>query len=121
MEPGYGLELLQTQKLILTPELRQAIMVLQMNVQELSQFILQEVENNPLLDIADDQSNEAEADFPTEDDYEEWMDYFSDSSDLGVSQVSAKKSKEQSLLFYQDIPVSSNSMWDCLLYTSRCV
>ncbi len=115
MEPGYGLELLQTQKLILTPELRQAIMVLQMNVQELAQFILQEVEDNPLLDIADDQSNEVEADSPTEDDYEEWMDYFLDSSDPGIAQVSAKKSKEQSLLFYQGMPLSSNSMWDALL------
>jgi RNA polymerase sigma-54 factor len=51
MKPAYGLELIQTQKLVLTPELHQAIMILQMNVQELSALIAEEVENNPLLDL----------------------------------------------------------------------
>ena len=44
MKPAYGLELVQTQKLVLTPELHQAIMILQMNVREPSGLILRKSE-----------------------------------------------------------------------------
>jgi RNA polymerase sigma-54 factor len=114
VEPGYSLELVQTQKLILTPELRQAIMVLQMNVQELAQFILREVEANPLLDVSDEQSDTISSDGPVDDDYEEWIAYFADSSDLGVVQTTLKDNKDQVGPSYQDIPETTGSIWDVL-------
>lgn len=84
MKPGYGLELVQTQKLILTPELHQALMILQMNVQELSELILEEAEKNPLLELVDETQNEISSDSL---EYEEdWVAYFFDSSDLGLGQ-----------------------------------
>ncbi len=47
---GYGLQMQQTQKLIMTPELRQAIAVLQLPVTELRDFIEQELLENPCLE-----------------------------------------------------------------------
>ncbi len=82
MKPGYGLELVQAQKLALTPEVRQAIMVLQMNALELAGFIRQQVEENPLLDLVRDPQEEALPETPDPKD-EEWLAYFCDSSDLG--------------------------------------
>ncbi|HEY3313896.1 MAG TPA: RNA polymerase factor sigma-54 [Bacillota bacterium] len=44
----------QTQKLIMTPELRQAITVLQLSATELGEFIAEEVQNNPVLEIREE-------------------------------------------------------------------
>jgi RNA polymerase sigma-54 factor len=47
---GFGLHMQQTQRLIMTPELRQAIAVLQLPVTELSDFIENELLENPCLE-----------------------------------------------------------------------
>jgi len=47
------LELRTSQTLVMTPQLQQAIKLLQMSNLDLSQFVEQEVEKNPLLEIAD--------------------------------------------------------------------
>ena len=47
-----NLFLRQTQSLVMTPQLMQSIQLLQMTHFELTQFIAQEVEKNPLLEIA---------------------------------------------------------------------
>lgn len=78
MGVAYSLVLEQTQKLIMTQELRQAIAILQMPTQELLDFVQKEFEENPLLDLVEDDSRpempEAEP---------EWLEYFRDTSDLG--------------------------------------
>jgi RNA polymerase sigma-54 factor len=51
MRLGFGLQMQQTQRLIMTPELRQAITVLQLPVTELSQFIEAELLENPCLEV----------------------------------------------------------------------
>lgn len=94
MRMGFGLNIEQTQKLIMTPELRQAITILQLSSLELENYIEQQLQENPLLEVKDD-----EAESPAEpvaetkkDDVEtgeerydiEWREYFSDSSDLGI-------------------------------------
>jgi RNA polymerase sigma-54 factor len=48
----FDLSLIQSQKIILTPQLRQAIEILKMNSQELSEYILKEMETNPALEIS---------------------------------------------------------------------
>lgn len=50
MKISYGLNLIQTQKLALTPELRQAIEILQYNSVELNEHIKNEMMENPLLE-----------------------------------------------------------------------
>lgn len=59
MRLGYGLHLQQTQKLIMTPELRQAIAVLQLPVAELEEFIEQELLENPCLEAEPKEETEA--------------------------------------------------------------
>ncbi len=53
MKIGFELNLQQTQKLIMTPELRQAIQVLQYNNIELKDYIERQMEVNPFLEVAD--------------------------------------------------------------------
>src|ERR1700679_3505541 len=48
------LDLRQAQTLVMTPQLQQAIKLLQMSNQELGDFVAQEVEQNPLLERAED-------------------------------------------------------------------
>ncbi len=51
MRLGFELNLEQSQKLIMTPELRQAIKLLQFTSQELYQYVEQEIQTNPLLEM----------------------------------------------------------------------
>jgi RNA polymerase sigma-54 factor len=69
-----SLFLRQSQSLVMTPQLMQSIQLLQMTFLELNQFIAQEVEKNPLLELAtgpeqtesDFRSDAAAADSPAE-------------------------------------------------------
>ncbi|MBP3759474.1 MAG: RNA polymerase factor sigma-54 [Firmicutes bacterium] len=51
MRLGYDLTIEQTQKLTMTPELIQAIQILQYNSQELEDFVSKEIMENPILEI----------------------------------------------------------------------
>ncbi len=53
MNMRQSLHLRQTQSLVMTPQLRQAIQMLQMSTVELGAFLAAEVERNPLIEIAD--------------------------------------------------------------------
>ncbi|MCL4424768.1 MAG: RNA polymerase factor sigma-54 [Firmicutes bacterium] len=81
MELSLGLE--QRQRLIMTPMLRQAMAILQLPALELNTFLRQEVLNNPLLEMQEEATDSDEGGPPEED--AEWMEYFSDSSDLGLN------------------------------------
>ncbi|MFV0627519.1 MAG: RNA polymerase factor sigma-54 [Alphaproteobacteria bacterium] len=63
------LEIKQTQSLLMTPQLRQAINLLQMSNLELNDLITQELENNPFLEREEDVVNNLEIDNQTIDDY----------------------------------------------------
>ena len=97
MKMNFNLNLLQTQKLIMTPELKQAIEILQYNAQELNEFIDEELLNNPVLEkasqsaeeIQEKQSDEsAEFEYDSdkgekEVDWQDMMNYFEDARPLG--------------------------------------
>ncbi len=51
MRLGYDLTIEQTQKLTMTPELIQAIQILQYNSQELEDFVSREIMENPILEM----------------------------------------------------------------------
>ena len=53
MAVGPRLDIRQTQALVMTPQLQQAIRLLQLTNLELSQYVEQELERNPLLERAD--------------------------------------------------------------------
>jgi len=50
MKLGYELTIEQTQKLVMTPELIQAIQILQFNTQELDHFVQEQLLTNPVLE-----------------------------------------------------------------------
>lgn len=62
-----NLFLRQSQSLVMTPQLMQSIQLLQMTFLELNQFIAQEVEKNPLLELASS-PEQTEPDFRSEPD-----------------------------------------------------
>ncbi len=77
------LELRQGQQLVMTPQLQQAIRLLQLSNMELSQFVETELERNPLLEMDDAPElgpkieNTADAEAAperTERNEEEWLD-----------------------------------------------
>ncbi|MHB1406305.1 MAG: RNA polymerase factor sigma-54 [Desulfitobacteriaceae bacterium] len=85
MRLGYGLNLEQTQKLIMTPELRQAIAILQLSALELSTYVDEQLLENPLLEVQEDSSDQKEAveapapaeERQAEDKWEiDWQEYF---------------------------------------------
>lgn len=59
------LDLRQTQSLVMTPQLQQAIKLLQLNNLELAAFLESELEQNPLLDRESDRGEADEAPAPT--------------------------------------------------------
>lgn len=69
MKMGFELNLTQTQKLIMTPELRQAIQILQFNNVELMEYVYKQLEINPFLESAD-QKNQDSSNEETEVKYE---------------------------------------------------
>lgn len=50
MKLGYGLTIEQSQKLVMTPELIQAIQILQFNTQELESYVQEQLLTNPVLE-----------------------------------------------------------------------
>ena len=99
MRIGYGLSLEQTQKLIMTPELRQAITILQLSALELSTYVEEQLLENPLLETQEESSEikeevertdaapTAEEERPAEEKWEvDWQDYFHDQDENRVRQ-----------------------------------
>jgi len=97
MRLGQDLRLVQSQRLVVTPELRQAIKILRLTSLELAAYLQEQVLQNPLLELVEDAAS-AETGEPTvsgeetpeeepapqsQDEPEDWVEYFQDSSDLG--------------------------------------
>jgi len=69
----------QQQKLIMTPELRQAIAVLQMSTLELGEYIQKEMVENPFLEEKEEETGEVQSEKETgENKLEQWMEYLDD-------------------------------------------
>lgn len=54
---GFELNLEQQQKLVMTPELRLSLKILQMPQHELEELVQQEIESNPILELSDEEIN----------------------------------------------------------------
>ncbi|NLJ57528.1 MAG: RNA polymerase factor sigma-54 [Tissierellia bacterium] len=85
MKMGFELNLTQTQKLIMTPELRQAIQILQFNNVELTEYINKQLEINPFLESVEnknDDSNEEKIPESKEKDEIDWRELAEKYDDL---------------------------------------
>lgn len=131
MRIGYGLNIEQTQKLIMTPELRQAITVLQLSSLELSKYIEQQLQENPLLELRDDDAEKAaelvdkgkpEKAGEEKKEYDlDWELYFQDSSDLGFTRQ--ERRWEQTEYSYENFLSQAPTLSEHLLsqlFLSNC-
>ncbi|MBO8173289.1 MAG: RNA polymerase factor sigma-54 [Bacillaceae bacterium] len=82
MNMNFGLQQIQTQKLVMTQELRQAISILQYSSLELAEYLHQQAHENPLIDIQSvDRLNRQQTETPSteqgpkEIDWEEYLRY----------------------------------------------
>jgi len=123
LQVGYGLNLEQKQKLIMTPELRQAIMILQMPLLELGLYIEQQLQENPFLEISEEEADFVEAE--KQDDIDnssnekreydiDWETYFQDSSDIGLGRQDEERSSEP--YNYENIAGSAPTLTEHLLF-----
>ncbi|HWQ61353.1 MAG TPA: RNA polymerase factor sigma-54 [Negativicutes bacterium] len=93
MRMDYGLRLELTQKLVMTPQLRQAIAILQLSSLELTEMVEQELLENPVLEAEEKPAAEP-VEEETDDkirEYFDWADYFDDGTDSGYSPRSDDK------------------------------
>lgn len=94
MKLTHDIFLEQQQKLLMTPELRQAIAMLQMSTLELGEYVQKELEENPFLEEKEtetDESFESESNVDessasetVDNKTEDWLEYFHD-RDIGIS------------------------------------
>jgi len=80
MNLGFSLRLEQTQKLIMTPELRQAIKILQLSSTELTEYVTQIITENPLIEIQETLPNSEGQDKKTLE--VNWEDYLQNLQNL---------------------------------------
>lgn len=92
MKLTHDIFLEQQQRLLMTPELRQAIAMLQMSTLELGEYMQKELEENPFLEEKEQEEpldHESNAEDPgiseaVDNKTEEWLEYFHD-RDSGIS------------------------------------
>lgn len=126
MRLGYGLNVEQTQKLVMTPELRQAITVLQLSSLELGMYIQKQLEENPLLELKEDEPErdgeqtgdtaqpEEAAGEPKREYDVDWEEYFQDSSDLGLPR--REKNPEPAAYTYENFLSQAPTLTEHLLF-----
>jgi len=106
---NYELTLEQSQKLIMTPELRQAIQLLQYNSLELQEYILREIEENPLLEYEDTIEEPQEiSDF----DQIDWKEYIENYDDISYKQ---EINKDENTITFENFFTSSQTLKEYLL------
>lgn len=118
MKMAYRLQMEQAQKLIMTPELRQAIMVLQFATLDLHQYIQQQCLENPVLEWDENPEEEtlAEGDPGTAE--LDWLEYFDDGSDLGMPRQKLVPEEGRPGLWEQHLSRSS-SLYEHLQWQLR--
>ncbi len=93
MRMDYSLKLELTQKLVMTPQLRQAIAILQLSSLELSEMVEQELLENPVLEMEEKAPAEPVVEETNDriSEYFEWANYFDDGTDHGYAPPGEEK------------------------------
>lgn len=119
MRMGYDLTLEQQQKLVMTPELKLALKILQLPALELDELIQYELESNPVLDIIEDNKEEkpenqkasTEKEREKEIDWKEYLQYQGKSYQLANTEYD-----EPSELSYENMVTYSYTLKEHLLF-----
>lgn len=104
MRLSYDLTLEQSQKLIMTPELRQAIELLQFNSLELKDYISNELEQNPLLEHTNTSDEFDDIEKYTEEkeiDWKEYLEKYDDNSYRPQVDKNIKEYNYESFVCYE--------------------
>jgi RNA polymerase sigma-54 factor len=118
MRLGYGMKLEQTQKLVMTPELRQAIKVLQLSAIDLAQYVENAMLENPLLEVTEEEHEEAPS--KDEDDFnEEWCDYLAECGQIERSFEQAAGHEEKEHYSLEHFVAQTPSLQDHLYLQLR--
>jgi RNA polymerase sigma-54 factor len=107
---NYELTLEQSQKLIMTPELRQAIQLLQYTSLELQEYILREIEENPLLEYED--VIEEPQEIIDEFDQIDWKEYIENYDDISYKQ---EINKDEKSITFENFFTPSQTLKEFLL------
>lgn len=99
MKISFNLKLEQTQKLIMTPELQQAINLLQLSSMELHAFVQDELLNNPVLEIDEGEdiekkTEEASDKTEHEKDAIDWDEYLKDQGHESLPSFNFRQTEE---------------------------
>ncbi|WP_053956685.1 RNA polymerase factor sigma-54 [Inediibacterium massiliense] len=99
MRLGFQLNIEQVQKLVMTPELKQAIQILQFNHQELNEFIDEQVLTNPVLEVGlpkdiDIKKKEETVEKREKEDVD-WKEYIREYDDISYKQYNFYQEKEE--------------------------
>lgn len=109
MKLNYELTLEQSQKLIMTPELRQAIQLLQYTSLELQEYVLREIEENPLLEYEDTIEEPQEINGFEQID---WKEYIENYDDISYKQ---EINKDENRITFENFFTSSQTLKEYLL------
>ncbi|GAB1476635.1 RNA polymerase factor sigma-54 [Bacillota bacterium] len=131
MKLGYELTIEQTQKLVMTPELIQAIQLLQFNTQELESYVQEQILTNPVLEKAektDGESSEGgageegdtakkndETETPMEDKEYDWAEHFRERGYDDISYRQPVGTDEQNEYSLEHFVPSETSLTDHLM------
>lgn len=97
---GYNLTLEQTQKLIMTPELRQAIQLLQYNSIELNEYLSHELEENPMLELESNSSDIEIVNIDNKDIDIDWKEYMEKYDDVSYKVQTDKNIEDHNMESY---------------------
>ncbi len=113
MKLGYELTIEQTQKLVMTPDLIQAIQLLQFNTQELEVYVQEELLTNPVLERAEKSEEEKETKEISKDEID-WEEYYKDKEYDDISYRHHSRVIERDEYTYEQFVASETSLSDHL-------
>lgn len=117
MKLGFQLNLQQQQKLVMTPELKQSIEILQYNAQELESFIDEALLTNPILE-KEETSESSKKESKARSDFEERMDkidWKQVSDDIQIKSQSRKYQEVSESISYDNLLVAEETLHEHLM------
>lgn len=117
MRMGFNLQLEQSQKLVMTPQLQQAIQILQFNSVELETFINEQLEKNPVLEANVQKESNELSDIKSEQDKIKeinWKEYIEDFNNYEYSKGSYYN--EENDFNYENIVSNESSLQEHLIF-----
>ncbi len=117
MKMGFNLQLEQSQKLIMTPQLQQAIQILQFNSLELDEFIADQLDKNPVLEANVEKEGLEVSDLKSKEDKIKeinWKEYIEDFNNYSYTKDSYYN--EENDFNYENIISKESSLQEYLLF-----